>query len=68
MDLKNIEAQKKTWNKIAEAMLKADTTGDFEYLMDSPEKVKKVLKANPTRKKIIRYVLLSVKIEGGFFA
>ena len=52
---RNIKAQKETWNKIAEAMLKADTTGDFEYLMDSPEKVKKALKQDPTRKKIIRH-------------
>ena len=39
---KNIKVQKETWNKIAEAMLKADTTGNFEYMMSNIETQKKV--------------------------
>ncbi len=31
---KNIKAQKDTWNKIGDAMWKANETGDMEYLMN----------------------------------
>ena len=51
----NIKAQKATWDKIGDAMWKANETGDFEYLMNNPELQTNIQKQDPTRKKIIRH-------------
>ena len=52
---KNIKNQKATWDKIGDAMWKANETGDFEYLMNSEKLQKDIKQYDPTRKKPIKY-------------
>jgi len=52
---KNIKNQKATWDKIGDAMWKANETGDFEYLMNNEKLQKDIKKHDPTRKKTIKY-------------